>query len=218
MEYGGLWNGLFDSGSENEVEMNEGPETATNHTDVNPNMSKEEAKTLAYHQQRMMYARELASESAGFGHLNTMNRGNYAKKWKKRRRKKFNQLNLGPFLEAMDGISNTNGRVVIAMTNHPEHLDPAILRPGRFDIVINMKELGSKDLNEYMKYIFEDYSEITDKEMDECTAYILEHTIQTAIVEQAALERYGNSNKTLKQCVERVHKSFERLTSKSNED
>ncbi len=40
---------------------------------------------------------------------------------------------LGQFLTEMDGLKELKGVVIIAATNKPSLLDPAILRPGRFD-------------------------------------------------------------------------------------
>ncbi len=42
-------------------------------------------------------------------------------------------------LAQMDGIKKTSGVVIVAATNRPEMLDPAILRPGRFDKIIFVK-------------------------------------------------------------------------------
>ncbi|OED49152.1 hypothetical protein AB838_08100 [Rhodobacteraceae bacterium (ex Bugula neritina AB1)] len=42
------------------------------------------------------------------------------------------------FLEQMDRISREEGIMVVGACNHPEHLDPAVLRAGRFDIKIQM--------------------------------------------------------------------------------
>jgi len=51
----------------------------------------------------------------------------------------------------MDGVHNTDGITVIGATNRPEILDPALRRPGRFDIEI---EIGVPDVEGRME-IFE---------------------------------------------------------------
>jgi transitional endoplasmic reticulum ATPase len=40
---------------------------------------------------------------------------------------------VGTLLELMDGISINGGLVVIAATNRPDHIDPALRQGGRFD-------------------------------------------------------------------------------------
>lgn len=47
-------------------------------------------------------------------------------------------LTLSGLLNALDGVVGCHGRVVIATTNHPELLDPALLRPGRFDMRVDL--------------------------------------------------------------------------------
>ncbi|MEC8574169.1 MAG: AAA family ATPase, partial [Pseudomonadota bacterium] len=41
-------------------------------------------------------------------------------------------------LEQMDRISREEGIMVVGACNHPQHIDPAVLRAGRFDIKIEM--------------------------------------------------------------------------------
>jgi cell division protease FtsH len=47
----------------------------------------------------------------------------------------------------MDGFDTTQGLILIAATNRPDTLDPAILRPGRFDrhIVVNLPDIKGRE-------------------------------------------------------------------------
>jgi mitochondrial chaperone BCS1 len=42
-------------------------------------------------------------------------------------------VTLSGLLNALDGVSSREGRVLFLTTNHPERLDPALIRPGRVD-------------------------------------------------------------------------------------
>ncbi|KAL2372714.1 hypothetical protein RJ035_001101 [Blastomyces gilchristii] len=42
-------------------------------------------------------------------------------------------VSLSALLNALDGVSSQEGRLLIMMTNHIEHLDDALIRPGRVD-------------------------------------------------------------------------------------
>lgn len=42
-------------------------------------------------------------------------------------------LSLASLLNALDGVGAPEGRIVVMTTNHPERLDPALVRPGRID-------------------------------------------------------------------------------------
>ncbi|HEY0754016.1 MAG TPA: CDC48 family AAA ATPase [Ktedonobacteraceae bacterium] len=46
---------------------------------------------------------------------------------------------LTQLLTEMDGIEGRVGVIVIAATNRPELIDPALLRPGRFDMVVELR-------------------------------------------------------------------------------
>ena len=47
-------------------------------------------------------------------------------------------ITLSGLLNALDGVSSRDGRVLFLTTNHPERLDPALLRPGRVDRKIEL--------------------------------------------------------------------------------
>ncbi|NQT46309.1 MAG: ATP-dependent metallopeptidase FtsH/Yme1/Tma family protein [Candidatus Omnitrophica bacterium] len=54
---------------------------------------------------------------------------------------------LNALLVEMDGFDTTAGVILIAATNRPDVLDPALLRPGRFDrqIVIDMPDINGRE-------------------------------------------------------------------------
>ncbi|GCE46876.1 transitional endoplasmic reticulum ATPase [Thermosporothrix hazakensis] len=45
---------------------------------------------------------------------------------------------IAQLLTEMDGIEGREGIIVLAATNRPELIDPALLRPGRFDLVVEL--------------------------------------------------------------------------------
>ena len=49
---------------------------------------------------------------------------------------------VGQFLAELDGVEKLKGVLVLAATNRPDMVDPALLRPGRFDVVV---EIGLPD-------------------------------------------------------------------------
>jgi cell division protease FtsH len=54
---------------------------------------------------------------------------------------------LNQLLVEMDGFESNEGVILIAATNRPDVLDPALLRPGRFDrqIVVDMPDLNGRE-------------------------------------------------------------------------
>jgi cell division protease FtsH len=54
---------------------------------------------------------------------------------------------LNQLLVEMDGFDTTTGVIVISATNRPDVLDPALLRPGRFDrqVVVDMPDVAERE-------------------------------------------------------------------------
>lgn len=54
---------------------------------------------------------------------------------------------LNQLLTEMDGFEGNNGVIILAATNRPESLDPALLRPGRFDrrVPVELPDLKGRE-------------------------------------------------------------------------
>lgn len=61
-------------------------------------------------------------------------------------------------LNAIDGVASHEGRILILTTNHPEKLDPALVRPGRVDMKIEFTLAGNDAIGGLFERMFEDYS------------------------------------------------------------
>merc|ERR1719474_235322 len=48
------------------------------------------------------------------------------------------ELNLAGLLNVLDGVVDSPGRIVVMTTNHPDKLDPALIRPGRINKRIHL--------------------------------------------------------------------------------
>ena len=64
-------------------------------------------------------------------------------------------LNFSTLLNCLDGVFSKEGTIVIMTTNHPEVLDPALIRPGRIDIKIDISNPTIASIEEYLFLFYE---------------------------------------------------------------
>lgn len=60
------------------------------------------------------------------------------------------KLNIATLLNSMDGTGSSPDRILIATSNHPDKLDPAITRSGRFDLMVELGYATKEMLIEYV--------------------------------------------------------------------
>lgn len=58
--------------------------------------------------------------------------------YRRQREQQLDKLDLGYLLSKLDGLETVANRIIVATTNHPERIDPALLRPGRFGLQLHM--------------------------------------------------------------------------------
>jgi len=66
----------------------------------------------------------------------------------------FGKMGLSEILNSLDGIFSSHGRILIATTNHIESLDPALIRPGRIDLKIEIGYVNNELFKEFCNSFF----------------------------------------------------------------
>lgn len=64
------------------------------------------------------------------------------------------KLSLSGLLNVLDGVVDSPGRIVIMTTNHPELLDPALIRPGRIDKKLLLGTMAAADVISMLQHYF----------------------------------------------------------------
>jgi chaperone BCS1 len=64
-------------------------------------------------------------------------------------------LTMSGLLNALDGVSSREGRVLFLTTNHPERLDPALVRPGRVDRSFHLGNTTSDQARRLFAWFFD---------------------------------------------------------------
>jgi chaperone BCS1 len=65
-------------------------------------------------------------------------------------------ISLSALLNAIDGVSSQEGRILIMTTNAPQDLDPALIRPGRVDMHVRFELPSRVEFQELFRSMFSD--------------------------------------------------------------
>lgn len=63
-------------------------------------------------------------------------------------------ITLDDILNLIDGVRETPGRILVISSNHYDELDPALTRPGRIDISLELTNASHKTISEMYQYYF----------------------------------------------------------------
>jgi chaperone BCS1 len=65
-------------------------------------------------------------------------------------------LTFSNVINALDGVLTKQGLIVFITTNHPEKMDPAMLRSGRIDMIIEMESPKKKEYHRMFRDLLRD--------------------------------------------------------------
>jgi len=95
------------------------------------------------------------------------------------------RLDLAGLLNVLDGVVDAPNRIVIMTTNHPERLDPALIRPGRINKQILMGYLDGASALLMVQHYF---GEISDAQRERFHTTFTPDVFTPAQVEQLCAE------------------------------
>jgi cell division protease FtsH len=132
---------------------------------------------------------------------------------------------LNALLVEMDGFGSNSGVIVMAATNRPETLDPALLRPGRFDrhVLVDRPDIRGREaiLKVHVKNVKLDPT-VELKEVAAITPGFVGADLANLVNEAALLAARGEKNavgmKEFNEGVERVTAGLEKKQRIMNED
>ncbi|XZE52120.1 ATP-dependent zinc metalloprotease FtsH [Planctomycetaceae bacterium SH139] len=132
---------------------------------------------------------------------------------------------LNALLVEMDGFDSTSSVIVIAATNRPETLDPALLRPGRFDrhVLVDRPDAAGREdiLKVHVKNVKLDGA-IQLKEIASITTGFVGADLENLVNEAALLAARGDKKSVsiveFNEAVERVTAGLEKKKRVMNED
>lgn len=110
----------------------------------------------------------MAMLMAGAGSSNTKSNASESimEEIRKEREQSLDKLDVGYILTKLDGLESAQNRIMIATTNHPERIDPALMRPGRFDLQLHLSRCTRKMLVDILRFTYQlDESKISDVEL-----------------------------------------------------
>lgn len=99
---------------------------------------------------------------------------------------------LSGLLNCIDGIGAAENRILVATTNHVEKLDPALIRPGRFELILKIGNLNEETSKKMFNKFYPNHILPTD--------IVIKENISPAYFQTIAIENKDNPSKLLEKC------------------
>lgn len=99
------------------------------------------------------------------------------------------KLNLASLLNVLDGVVDTPERIVIMTTNHPEKLDPALIRPGRINRKIFLGNVKLPECKCMIQHYFTSGQPLSAKVEAELASTFVDGVLSPATIEAMCAEQ-----------------------------
>jgi len=110
------------------------------------------------------------------------------------------KLDLATLLNVLDGVRETPGRIIILSTNYPERLDEALLRPGRFDMMLEFEKHSCAVLQQHLEAHYD--VALTKEQLALVRTSSLEKKWTPAEVSQILFRRIGDLDGAIQDLLE----------------
>ncbi len=100
------------------------------------------------------------------------------------------KLDLATLLNVLDGVRETPGRIIILSTNYPERLDEALLRPGRFDMMLEFEKHSPEVIKQHLEKHYDVI--LSEDQWDRINVKELHHKWTPAEVSQILFRRVAD--------------------------
>jgi len=105
-------------------------------------------------------------------------------------------ITLSGFLNALDGVVASEERIIFMTTNHPERLDPALIRPGRVDVKEYLGYASSYQMKEMFLRFYGGSEDTAEKFAD---AFSLGPPVSTAFLQGLFISNKAQPEKALEE-------------------
>jgi hypothetical protein len=112
-------------------------------------------------------------------------------------------VNLSCFLNILDGIIELHGIMIIMTTNHPEKIDEALIRPGRFDFKYEFKKATVSVLKDMLQFKFN----ISSIEIEKYTEL---NNLKDNVLSPAEIQSICFKNDNIIDCINDIIQSYQK--------
>lgn len=111
------------------------------------------------------------------------------------------KLSFAGLLNALDGVAAGEGRITFLTTNHPQHLDPALIRPGRTDLHLHLGNATREQVAGMLARFFPQatFPQMTAAQRAHLSGRVGEGAISMAQLQEYLLERRGDPLRAIRE-------------------